>query len=74
MRIDVSHLGLEHDGEPIVEVNFPERTAVTLFRGVRSLPNTWDFEDLDRCVADELQSVVRHGRRDSRPSRSAYSP
>ena len=74
MTIDVSHLGLEHEGEPLVEVDLTERTAVTLFRGVRSFPNTWDLEDLDGLVADQLLSVVRHRRRESKPSDAAYSP
>lgn len=72
--IDVSHLCLEHEGEPIVEMNTSERTVVTLFRGLRSFPNTWNFEDLDRRVANQLQSVVRHGRPETLSSRGAYSP
>ncbi|MDQ3606168.1 MAG: hypothetical protein M3418_08315 [Gemmatimonadota bacterium] len=57
MTINVAHLKLEHNGEPIVEVNVRNETATTLFRGVSCFRNEWDIHDLEPRVVAELREA-----------------
>jgi hypothetical protein len=47
MVIQVSHLGLQHRGEPIIEVDTDGQLVTTHFRGLDCFINYWPLTELD---------------------------
>lgn len=52
--IDLSTLGLEHDGEPIVEIDLHDESVISLHLGIGCFRQRWALEDL----APDLQAAI----------------
>jgi hypothetical protein len=52
--IDLSTLGLEHDGEPIVEIDLHDGFVISLHLGIACFRNRWALEDL----APDVQAAI----------------